>query len=115
MSIVSISPESESRLLSIVIYVAETSDLNAAELVVILERISKETTEKAMTLIERTFNEGRNEGRSESRIETTIQHIGGLLRMEMTAETIATAFQMPVAEVRAIIQKIQAQGNAPQS
>lgn len=51
----------------------------------------------------------------EGRMEVTNQYIAGLVHVGMTAETIATAFQMPVAEVRAIIQKIQAQGNAPQS
>ena len=55
-----------------------------------------------MILIERTFNEGRQE----SKIETTVQHIGDLFRMGMTDEVIATAFEMPVAEVRAIIQKM---------
>ena len=101
----------ESRLEPLLIYVAETGNLSNTDLVIILRTVSRQTQTKVMTTAERW----RMEGRMEGRMEVTNQYIAGLVHVGMTAETIATAFQMPVAEVRAIIQKIQAQGNAPQS
>ncbi len=101
----------ESRLEPLLIYVAETGNLSNADLILILRTVSRRIQSKVMTTAERW----RMEGRMEGRMEVTNRHIVGLIRVGMAPEAIATAFEMTVAEVRAIIQKIQAQGNAPQS
>jgi hypothetical protein len=101
----------ESRLEPLLIYVAETGNLSNTDLVIILRTVSRQTQTKVMTTAERWRMEGRMEGRT----EITNRHIVGLVRVGMAPEAIATAFEMPVAEVRAIIQKMQTQGNTPQS
>lgn len=97
----------EFQLEPLLIYVAETDNLSNSDLILILRTASHQTRTKVMTTVERWCMEGR--------MEVTNRHIVGLVRVGMAPEAIATAFDMPVAGVRAIIQKMQTQGNTPQS
>lgn len=88
-------------------YVYETGDLTVTELVFIFEKISRSTSDAVMTTAERLLQQGRQEGQAEGQREATLRGIRGLLRIGMNAETIAAAFELPLAEVKAYIAQIQ--------
>jgi predicted transposase/invertase (TIGR01784 family) len=92
-------------------YVYETGDLSVTELVFIFEKISRQTSDAVMTTAERLLQQGRQEGRQEGQVEgrreATLRYIRGMLRIGMNAETIAAAFELPLAEVKAYIAQLK--------
>lgn len=92
-------------------YVYETGDLTVTDLVFIFEKISRSTSDAVMTTAERLLQQGRQEGRQEGQAEgqreATLRHIRGMLRIGMNAETIAAAFELPLAEVKAYVAQLK--------
>lgn len=86
-------------------YVYETGDLSVSELVFIFEKVSRSTSDTVMTTAEQLLHQGHQEGEQRA----TLQHIRGLLRLGMNAETIAAAFELPLAEVKAYIQQLKSE------
>ena len=60
-----------------------------------------------MTTAERLLQQGRQEGQAEGQREATLRGIRGMLRIGMNAETIAAAFELPLAEVKAYIAQLE--------
>lgn len=85
------------------LYLLETTRLTGDDIVLIFSTVSKQTEEAAMTGIEKLHQEGWLKGHA----ETARKFIKGALKLGMDAKTIADTFEMDIAEVSAIIEKIR--------
>ncbi|MBC7893346.1 MAG: Rpn family recombination-promoting nuclease/putative transposase [Sphingobacteriaceae bacterium] len=105
--------ENSEFLTTIFRYVYETGDLSVSELVFIFEKVSRSTSDTLMTTAEQLLHQGHQEGLQEGLQEgeqrATLQHIRGLLRLGMNAETIAAAFELTLAEVKDYIQQLKSE------
>lgn len=80
------------------VYVYWTTDLTKVEVIAIFQRISAKTGTIAMSTAQRFINEGIEQG-----IE---QGVRAMLKLNMDAATIAAAFELPLAQVERLIEKI---------
>ncbi|QMW01285.1 Rpn family recombination-promoting nuclease/putative transposase [Spirosoma foliorum] len=117
------------------LYLSYTTNLTKVELFGIFSRISSKTESSTMTVAEELLQEGREQGRRQamSAIEELLQEgrqkamsaaeeliqkereeghrnkikfIKAMLNLNLTADTIASAVELPLAEVNAIIDEI---------
>lgn len=103
------------------LYLSYTSNLTKVELFGIFSRISSQTESSTMTVAEELIQEGRElerrqamtvaeelirEGRELKRRQSTIKFINAMLKLNLDAATIATASELPLAEVNIIIDEI---------
>lgn len=91
------------------LYIYWTTDLNKWQVVAIFQNISRQTGETAMTTAERLINEGIEKGIEQGIDIASVRYVRGLLKLGMSAETIAAALELPLAEVQAIITRIQSE------
>lgn len=85
------------------VYLSLTSDSTKEEITDILNKISPQNENKAMTLYRRLIDEGRQEGREEGRVEAIIR----LKKLGMDDSTIANVYDISVQKVREIIESNQ--------
>lgn len=85
------------------LYLLETSNLTGPEIVAIFSIVSKQTENVAMTAADQLRMEGRMEGHR----ETARQFVRGAMKLGMDAKTIADTFEMPLDEVKAIVEAIR--------
>ena len=76
------------------------------EVIAIFQRISAKTGIVAMSTAQRLINEGIEQGIEQGRREAIERGARGMLKLNMDAATIAAAFELPLADVNQIIDKI---------
>ncbi|GAB4055238.1 Rpn family recombination-promoting nuclease/putative transposase [Spirosoma litoris] len=102
------------------LYLSYTTNLTKVELFGIFSRISSKTESSTMTVAEELLQEGREQGRRQAMSvaeelvqkereeghRNKIKFIKAMLNLNLTADTIASAVDLPLAEVNAIIDEI---------
>ena len=89
------------------LYIYWVTDLSKMQVVAIFQKISRQTGETAMTTAERLINEGIERGIEKGIDIANVRHVRGLLKLGMEATTIAAALELPLAEVKTLIKRIQ--------
>jgi predicted transposase/invertase (TIGR01784 family) len=117
---------------TVLLYIGQGSKLKPVEIIAIFRSISRKTEQLVMsafeTLIEQGvqqgvqqgiregmqqgIREGMQQGIREGMQQATLQHIKGLLRLNLDATAIAAAFDMPLETVKAYIKQIQSEKTA---
>lgn len=100
-------PPGERFMQTALLYISLGANLTTIEIVAIFRKISQKTNQVVMSAYETWVQQGIREGQQ----ETTRRHIEGLLRLNMDAETIAAAFDMPLATVQHYIDMIARKKN----
>lgn len=90
-------------LTSVFFYTNFGSDLTVTEVIAIFRQVSTQTGTIAMSAGEQLLAQGAKIGAQEA----TIKYVKGLLRVGMDAQTISTAFDIPLAKVNRMIDQIK--------
>lgn len=90
-------------LTSVFFYTNFGSDLTVTEVIAIFRQVSTQTGTIAMSAGEQLLAQGAKIGAEEA----TVKYVKGLLRVGMDAQTISTAFDIPLAKVKRMIEQIK--------
>lgn len=90
-------------LRTVLLYVSVGSGLPRLEVLAIFRNISSQTDQIAMSAYEEWIQEGVEKGMQ----QTTLQHIRGMLRVGMDADTIAAITELPLETVKQYINLIR--------